>query len=79
MQIYEVKVLFYYSVLCHVQCLRCRTNEVRAEMTVASYIIYCHFMSAYMHSCVTLCVCLYLCVCMSMYAHHDAKEISVLL
>lgn len=36
MQIYEVKVLFYYSVLCHVQCLRCRRNEVKAELMVVS-------------------------------------------
>lgn len=36
MQIYEVKVWFYYSVLCHVQCLRCRRDDVKAKLVVES-------------------------------------------
>lgn len=56
MQIYEVKVLFYYSVLCHVQCLRCRRSEVKAELTAVS-LDYLWPLPVSLYTAVCVCVC----------------------
>jgi len=55
MQIHEVKVLFYYSILCHVQCLRCRREEVKAELGL-DYLRPLP-VSLYTAVCVSVCVC----------------------
>ncbi len=62
MQIYEVKVLFYYSVLCHVQCLRCRRSEVKAELMAVSR-DYLWPLPVSLYTALSLCVCVCVCVC----------------